>query len=105
MAKASPTQLTLKRLRGLGYRCAIVEKWNSHVKIRQDLFGIIDVLAVGNGETVAVQCTTYTNVSSRVKKIADSDAIDDIRDAGWKVLVHGWRKPKHRWECREVDVS
>ncbi len=101
----SPTQLTLKALRKQGYRAAVVEKWNHHVKIRQDLFGIIDVLAVGNGETVAVQCTTYSNVASRVNKIADSDAIDDIRDAGWKVLVHGWRKPKHRWECREVDVS
>ncbi len=101
----SPTQLTLKLLRKQGYRAAVVEKWNPHAHIRQDLFGIIDVLAVGNRETVAVQCTSYSNVSSRVNKIAESDAIGDIREAGWRVLVHGWRKPRHRWECREIDVS
>ena len=89
----------------MGYRAAVVEHWNPHAHIRQDLFGIIDVLAVGKGETVAVQCTSYSNVASRVNKIADSEAIGDIRDAGWKVLVHGWRKPKHRWEVREVDCS
>ena len=101
----SPTQLTLRLLRKMGYRAAVVEKWNPHAHIRQDLFGIIDVIAVGKGETVAVQCTSYSNVASRVTKIADSEAIGDIRDAGWKVLVHGWRKPKHRWEVREVDCS
>ena len=89
----------------MGYRAAVVEHWNPHAHIRQDLFGIIDVLAVGKGGTVAVQCTSYSNVASRVTKIADSEAIGDIRDAGWKVLVHGWRKPKHRWEVREVDCS
>lgn len=101
----SPTQLTLRALRKAGYTAAVVEHWNPHAKIRQDLFGIVDVLAVGNGETVAVQCTSYPNVPSRVRKFADCEAIGDMRDAGWRLLVHGWRKPKHRWECREVDVS
>jgi hypothetical protein len=105
MMAASPTQLTLRELRRRGYRAQVVEHWNSHAFIRQDLFGIIDVIAVGNGETVGVQATSYKNVASRVTKIAESEAIADIRDAGWKVLVHGWRKPKHRWELREVDVS
>lgn len=105
MKSNSPTQLTLRYLRKRGYRAAVVEKWNMHAQIRQDLFGIIDVLAVGNGETVAVQCTSYGGVSDRVKKIADSEAIGDIREAGWKVLVHGWRKPGRLWEVREVDVS
>lgn len=101
----SPTKLTLALLRKQGYRAAVVERWNSHAKIRQDLFGIVDVLAVGNGETIAVQCTSYPNVAVRVRKITESEAIADIRSAGWKFLVHGWRKPKHRWEVREVDVS
>ena len=103
---ASPTELTLRKWRKAGYLCAVVEKWNHHVKIRQDLFGCIDVLAVGNGETVGIQSTSYSNVSARINKIEDMpETVSRLREGGWRVVVEGWRKPKHRWECREVDVS
>ena len=105
MASISPTQLTLKKLRSDGYTVAVVEYWHKFAKCRVDLFGIIDVVAVGNGHTVAVQCTTYSNVSSRVKKIAASDCMPGIRSAGWRVFVHGWHKKNNRWVCREVDCS
>lgn len=102
----SPTQRTLAELRKRGYRAAVVERWNPHAKIRHDLFGIVDVLGVGNGETVAVQATSGSNVASRLKKIAESEALPDIREAGWKLLVHGWRKAANgRWTLREVDIS
>lgn len=106
---SSPTQRTLDLLRKRGYRPAVVERWNPHTNIRQDLFGCIDVLAIGNGETIAVQCTSKQNMRSRINKIQDSDALFDMRDAGWRVLVHGWHQPKKkpgtRWACQEVDIS
>ena len=37
--KTSPMQRSLKHLRDAGWTCAIVEHWNLHAKIRQDLFG------------------------------------------------------------------
>lgn len=102
----SPTQRTLVELKKRGYRAAIVEKWNQWAKIRQDLFGIVDVLAIGNGETLAVQCTSGSNVSARVKKIADAEATPDMRKAGWKIAVWGWRKNSAgKWMLREVDCS
>lgn len=101
----SPTQRTLARMRKAGYRCATVEKWNPHARIRQDLFGVVDVLCIGHGETVAVQCTSYSNLPSRVRKIKDSDALADMRNVGWRVLAQGWHKRKNRWVCREVDLS
>ncbi len=102
----SPTQLTKRHYERLGYVVAITERWNPHAKIRQDMFGILDVVAVGNGETVGVQCTDYTNVSKRVNKIADADATPHLRDSGWKLVVQGWYKNKRgHWECREVDCS
>ena len=101
----SPTQLTLKRLRANGYLAAVVEKWNPHVKIRQDLFGFIDILAIGNGETVAVQTTSYSHVPERVRKITEHENLAEVRKAGWKIFIHGWRKVKNRWVLREVDVS
>jgi hypothetical protein len=42
-------------LRERGYQVAPVERWNSFTKQKHDLFGCIDLLAIGNGETVAVQ--------------------------------------------------
>jgi hypothetical protein len=101
----SPTSRTLKLLRERGYRAAVVEKWNPHAKIRNDLFGFIDVLAIKDGETLAVQSTSDANVSARIHKIEDSDALFDVRKAGWSIHVHGWRKRKGRWQCREVNVS
>lgn len=102
----SPTQLTLKKWRKAGYMCQVVEKWNPHARIRQDLFGCIDVLAVGNGETVGIQSTSAGNLSARVKKIEDKpETVATLRDADWRIVIEGWKKPKHRWECRAVDVS
>lgn len=104
--KTSPTQRSLAEMRKRGYRCAVVEKWNPHAKVLQDLFGIIDILCVGNGETVGVQCTTSDNLASRITKMGDSDAIGDLRKAGWKLLAQGWRKNADgKWTLREVDVS
>lgn len=101
----SPTQLTLRRLREAGYRAAIVEKWNPHARIRQDLFGCIDVLGIRRNETIGVQCTTFNNRLARVRKMADAEAIGDLREAGWILEVHGWRKVKNRWVCTVEDVS
>ena len=54
----SPTQLSIRHLKENGYLVAVVEKWNPFVKIRQDLFGFIDVLAIRENETLAVQVTS-----------------------------------------------
>ena len=102
----TPTQRSLNHMRDLGYRAQVVEKFNHITKRRADLFEIGDILAIKEGETVLVQTTSGSNVSSRVKKIAECEAISDIRSAGWKVIVHGWRKSsRNRWVLREVDCS
>jgi hypothetical protein len=102
----SPTQRSLAHLRSEGYRVAVVERWNPYARIRQDLFGIIDLLAVKGGETVGVQTTSSANVSARMKKMEDSPALADLRAAGWRLLVHGWRKnSKGRWVLRVEDIS
>lgn len=101
-----PTQRTLEYLRAEGYMAAVVEKWNPHARLRQDLFGVIDVIAIRDGETLAVQATSGDHVAERVTKIADSDATPKIRAAGWRIVVHGWRKAANgRWQLREVDCS
>jgi aspartate/glutamate racemase len=100
----TPTQLTLRHLRANGYTAEVVEHWNSHARIRQDLFGIIDVLALCGAETVAVQTTTAANVPARIRKIVDSPNIDAMHQAGWTVRVHGWAKVKNRWVLKRDEV-
>jgi hypothetical protein len=105
-ASKSPTKRSLDHMRKLGYTCAIVEHWNAFVRQRKDLFGFIDVLCLKDGETVAVQTTSASNMSDRVKKIADHENVAAVRAAGWKILVQGWRKnAAGKYVLREVDVS
>lgn len=104
----TPTQLTLRELRRQGYGpVVVVEHWNSFTKRREDLLGMFDILAFKKGETLAVQTTSYANVSARVKKIAEHENIGAVREAGWTVLVHGWSQKKNsHWELkRVVDLS
>ena len=102
--RSSPTQRTLAHLRKAGYPLVqVVEKWNPHAGVRQDLFGIIDVLAVGPGGVLAVQCTSGSNVASRLAKIRESRALPVLKRAGFDVRVHGWRKRSSngRWVLRD----
>jgi len=102
----SSTQRSKAHMEAQGYTVAIVERWNPYARIRQDLFGFIDLLCVGNGETVAVQTTSGSNVSARVKKIADHENVGAVRNAGWRIIVQGWRKnAAGRYVLREVDCS
>tara|TARA_R110000868_G_scaffold314859_1_gene575789 strand:- start:524 stop:832 length:309 start_codon:yes stop_codon:yes gene_type:complete len=101
----TPTQRSLAYLREEGYLVAIVEHWNPFARIRQDLFGFIDLLAIRRDETLAVQVTA-SGVSSRVKKIEASPHLGRVREAGWKIHVHGHRKnSKGKYVMRIVDLS
>ena len=100
MAKMSPTQLTLRRLRRLGAVPEVVERWNPHARKRHDLFGIIDVLALCCGTTLGVQTTSLSNVSARRKKILTADVLPAILACGWRIEVEGWYKSGRKWESR-----
>lgn len=101
----SPTQRTLQRLRNDGYLAAVVEHWNPHARVRNDLFGFIDVLAVRDGEILAVQATSGSNGASRVKKIAEHPNVGAIRKAGIRIEVWAWRRLVSGWAPRVEDLS
>ena len=76
--------------------------------IRQDLFGFVDILAIKDGEMLAIQTTSGANSSARVKKIKESDNYPILKSTGCKIVVHGWRKIKKGkrllWDCKEVKL-
>ncbi len=105
MSVKSPTQRSLEYLREQGYHCEIVEKWNPWRKIRQDLWGWCDILAIRRDEVLAVQVTA-SGVAARIKKIQESDTVAKVREAGIRVEVHGWTKRANgRYALRVEDIS
>jgi hypothetical protein len=105
MASKSPTQRSLEHLRELGYHCEVVEKWNPWSRVRQDLWGWCDILAIRRDEVLAVQVTS-TGVAERIKKIEDSPTVAFVRSADIRIEVHGWRKnSKGRYVLRVEDIS
>jgi len=90
----SPTQRSLKYLRDLGYHCAIVERWNPHTRIRQDLFGFADLLCIQKNHPPLLVQVTSSGWSSRLKKIKEEPLSKLALASGFNIEVHGWRKLK-----------
>jgi len=107
----SPTQRTIKHLKEQGYVVEVVERWNPWGKVRRDLFGFIDLLAMKHGLPwlLAVQTTTNANLSHREKKIRESPLFELWRNTGNKIMVHGWakrgpRKKRKVWTLTAKEI-
>ena len=107
----TPTQRSLKHLRGEGYTVGIVEHWNPFAHIRQDLFGFVDLVALDPKfmQVIFVQTTSGSNVSARVQKIEVNPHYATAKAAGVRVEVHGWSKRGERgkrktWQLRIVEM-
>jgi hypothetical protein len=102
---ATPTARTLVRLRADGWLASVVERWNAHARIRQDLFGFIDVLAIRPGSPpLAVQATTTKNQAARLAKALALPELRTWLAAGCAFEVWGWSKkgPRGRRKLWEV---
>lgn len=97
----SPTQRSIKHLKEQGLRPWVVEYWNPFAKRRIDLYNCIDIIAIGEGKTWAVQTTSTPNISARIKKLQESEYFPIMENVGWKVVVHGWAKKKNKYVLTE----
>lgn len=100
----SPTARSLQVLRQLGYTAGIVEKWNAFAKIRIDLFGIIDIVAIKPNEILGVQATTGSNHSSHVKKALGSSNLALWRASGGRFEIWSWAKQGKRGEFKRWEL-
>lgn len=115
----TPTQRTIRELKNNGLRCAVVEKWNPHVGpygIRQDLFGIIDVLALDPQRgVVGVQCCAGSGFRGHWRKLTEEHAqetLDWLLTPGTVLQLWAWRKVKMKrggkamiWRPRIAEVT
>ena len=100
--KTSPLQRSKKLLEAEGYTVAIVERWNPWAKVRQDLFGIIDLLAIDQYGTLGVQVTTLGHKQDHITKMEASPNLERLLNAGWGIELQSWRKLKDGWK---VDIK
>jgi hypothetical protein len=106
------TSRTLEMLRTNGWSPWVVEQWISipgHPAggMRRDLFNFIDVLAVREHATLAVQVCRAGDLATRRSKILEAEFYPAVVAAGWAVEIQAWKKPdaaSRRWRVRVVDV-
>lgn len=104
--KTSPTQRSLKAMRDAGYTCGITEKWNPFAHIRQDLYGVIDILCCHPDHgIIGVQTTTDVHASDHIQKCMAEPRLRVWLQSGGKFIMHTWGKHGDRgkrkvWRCR-----
>jgi len=102
----NPTNRSIKKLEEEGWIPQVVEQWIPYAKKRRDLYGFIDILAIKDADVLAIQATTRSHVSDRVKKIENSKYVDAVRKCAWSIEVWGWYQTKDGdWKVRIVDCS
>jgi hypothetical protein len=107
----SPTSRSIEFLSKLGFKCLYVEVPNRHLVLpdgsaftyKSDLFGWCDVLALKPKRRLLVQCTSISNIASRIKKIQCSEWFEWVKQAEFEVYVHGWETNTPR--SRIVDMT
>jgi hypothetical protein len=109
---SSPAQRSLKYLRDQGYIAQVVEKWNPYARVRVDLFGFIDIVALKDGEkgVFAIQTTSTSNMGARIKKIISIPEAKKWMVAGNKIFVQGWAKrggvgKRKTWQVKQTVIN
>ncbi len=105
----TPTARSLAAGRANGWLIDVVERWigGGRIKVRKDLFGCIDLVALdGKPGVLGIQATSGSNASARLKKIHGEcwPAVERWLQAGNRLEVWGWRKLRGRWEPRITQV-
>lgn len=102
----TPTARTLQYLRKANHEAGVVEKWNPHSKTRHDLFGVFDIVAITDEAVVGIQCTSGSNHSARVNKMADCAVLWKWLARGCKAEVWSWRKAANgRYKRRVTEME
>ena len=92
----SPTQRTLAYCKKLGRTSGIVEKWNSFIKIRQDLFGFIDIICIDKDKGIVAVQSTGSAHSEHIKKLTvdRKEIVTEWLKSGAPLELISWRKVK-----------
>jgi predicted RecB family endonuclease len=97
----TPSARALTDLRKEGWTPWVVEATIRHFK--RDLFNCIDILAIRDGTTLAVQVTAGSAHANRATKVRSSEYLPLMLGAGWRVEVWSYRKAANGRYVRRVE--
>ncbi len=108
MARAQPTQLTLKECRERGYHAYVCEKWVPGANIRKDAFGFGDLLVIDDDQgSLLIQACVYASIGTRRQKILEkcTEPAKAWLERGNRIEIWAWRKVGHRWQLTDTPIE
>lgn len=105
-----PTQRTIKILKKHGWQVQVVEKFNQFAKVRQDLFGFIDLLAMRHGILLGIQACAAGDMPKRRDKALALPNLKLWLSTGNMFEVWGWSKKGARnqtkhWALDRIPIE
>jgi len=108
---SSPTQRSLEYCRKQGWIGGVVEKWNQFARVRQDLFGCIDLIVIDDLEQglLAVQATSGSGHAARRKKSIAEPRLKLWLESPARFEIWSWAKQGPRgkrkvWTLRREPI-
>jgi hypothetical protein len=88
----------------------VVEHWNPHARVRQDLFNVIDIVAITPTGLLGIQaCAGSSHAARRAKVLAEVKAAAwtaaGARLAVWSWSKRGGRGERKLWTLREDEIA
>lgn len=105
-ASTSPTQRALAECRKRGWTAQVVERWNQYARVRVDLFGVIDIVALTPDGILGIQACSGGDHATRRTKIDGEPRSKLWKQAGGKLAVwsfaqRGAAGTRKLWTLRE----
>lgn len=106
-----PGARTMEHMRKEGFTVAMVERWNPHAMIRQDLYGFGDILAMRAGAgIIAVQACVMGSRTARIAKILAEFRAKIWLQSGGRIMVFAWRKltrgmVREKWVPEVTEIT
>jgi hypothetical protein len=103
----SPTARSLATLRKEGWTAQVVEKFNPGARVRQDLFGCIDIVAIRPDRpgVLGIQACVTGDQAKRFCKVQSEPRIVTWKAAGNGMEVWGWSKKGPRGKRKTWQLT
>jgi len=111
----SPTARALQQLRREGWLAEVVERFIPGARVRRDLFGFADILAIkaDHPGCLGIQVTTTGHMADRYAKMTSEPVVGRLRvwlAASNRVEIWGWSKKGPRggrkvWTLTRKEVA
>lgn len=85
--------LSITHAKSMNWLIDKTERWIPYAKIKKDLFGFIDLLAIDPEYNIyGIQATSYSNLNARVNKILTHENYERVKNSKIQITVWAWKK-------------